>query len=342
MVASEPTVAARAIAPMVMRVARSGVEPQAFLRGHDIDPALLTDDEARIPLSKTDGLWEEAARVSGDADFGLHLAEEMQASSFGLFSYLAVMSSTLGVAFERVEGYFGLISDASGYVLATNGTEACVELKEWPGMLPTRQVAEFCLAVLVCYARRHLAEPFGCREVFFRHARPAARSEHERLFGAAVSFGANRSAMVFDRRFLDAPLVTADPRLAAILEPGARAELERLDQRDQGLLGKARHVLFELVRTGNPSLETLARRLGVSARTLQRELAERSTSFRDLLGETQSNVAGRLLLDPALSIAEIAALLGFSEVAAFHRSFKRWTGLTPGQYRSEHRTRAPA
>lgn len=259
-----------------------------------------------------------------------------------MLSYVAVMSATLGVAFERVEAYFGLISDASGYVLSKDDSLASIELKAWPGLLPTRQVAEFCLAVLVCYARRYVSEPFTCREVLFQHERPAKQSEHERVFGTRVRFGAERSALVFDSRWLEAPLVTADPKLAAILEPGARAEIERLGTRNDSGLAQARHALYELVRTGAPTLETLARRLAVSPRTLQRELADLGTSFRDLLGETQSDVAGRLLLDPTLSVAEIAALLGFSEVAAFHRSFKRFTGRTPKQYRDERRGGVPS
>lgn len=322
-----------------MRLATLGLDTRAFLGRRGIEAELLADEAARVPLARTVGIWEEAAELAGDPDFGLHLAEIVQASSFGLFSYLAVTSATWGVAARRVSAYFGLISDASGYELDDSGPIVTFSSRSWSTLPPSRHLAEFALAVVVCSARKYLVRPLVVMEVTFAHDRPASTTEHERIFTAPLAFGRARSGFSFDSSWLGVLLTSADPKLASLLEPGAMAELEQLEAADIPLADRVRRVLAELLREGIPSARATAERLGMAPRSLQRRLAEAGTSFRALLQEEQRSLAERLLAQPSLSIAEVAALLGFSETAAFHRSFQRWTGTTPKRFRLSRRVR---
>jgi AraC-like DNA-binding protein len=202
----------------------------------------------------------------------------------------------------------------------------------------SRQVTEFSLAVLCSYARANLIEPLVVTAVHLPHPKPADTAAHERIFRSHVRFDQSAAAMHFESRFLRVPLRSADSKLATLLEPHAKAELEKLDDSQRGVVDALRPALVRALRcAGTPSLEEMARQLAVSPRTLQRQLSEAGTSFRQLLGEAQSAWAADLLLEPSLGTAEVAALLGFSETAAFHRSFKRWTGLTPHQHRLRNR-----
>jgi AraC-like DNA-binding protein len=99
------------------------------------------------------------------------------------------------------------------------------------------------------------------------------------------------------------------------------------------LTRQVRGLLTEALKAGDPRLETLSQRLGLSARTLQRRLREEGTSHQDLLDEVRSELSRRYLLEPELAICEVAYLLGFSEPSAFHRAFRRWTGVTPKAFR---------
>jgi AraC-like DNA-binding protein len=101
-----------------------------------------------------------------------------------------------------------------------------------------------------------------------------------------------------------------------------------------------RRRIIEALPSGPPALSAVARALGQSPRSLRRHLASEGTSFQRLVEQIRSELAAQHLQDPRLTVSEIAFLVGFSELSPFLRAFRRWTGLTPGEYR--HRGKAPA
>jgi AraC-like DNA-binding protein len=100
------------------------------------------------------------------------------------------------------------------------------------------------------------------------------------------------------------------------------------------LIDQVRNLIAEEFRGGEASLERIADRLGLTPRTLQRKLQELGTSYNDVLDQLRRQLAVRYLREPRMAICEVAYLLGFSEASSFHRAFKRWTGLTPKDFRS--------
>ena len=91
------------------------------------------------------------------------------------------------------------------------------------------------------------------------------------------------------------------------------------------------------ITSGDTRVGTVARRLAMSGRTLQRRLADEGVSYQELLDDARKVTSGRCLMDSALTVGEVAYLVGYSEPAPFHRAFKRWYGMTPEAFRQKNR-----
>jgi len=123
---------------------------------------------------------------------------------------------------------------------------------------------------------------------------------------------------------------TAHPEVAQLSESAVAAYLARIST--GSIVDRVRRVLARTLPQGEPGVPTVARSLDMSARTLQRQLEEQGTTFRDVLNDLRSEMAQAYLLDGRHTIAEVTYLLGFSETAAFSRAFKRWTGVAPSRF----------
>jgi AraC-like DNA-binding protein len=130
----------------------------------------------------------------------------------------------------------------------------------------------------------------------------------------------------------DRPTRAADPVLRDLLEGHARTLMERLE-RAPDPLEDVRAAALAGLRAGRTDLGWIAGRLGTSVRTLQRTLSSRGVHWRALLEELRREAAAEYLRDPALSVDDVAVMLGYAEASTFHRAFRRWTGQSPGAWR---------
>lgn len=162
---------------------------------------------------------------------------------------------------------------------------------------------------------------------------PAHASEYDLLFPCAQVFGAPNSSLVFPARYLSLPLLQDERTLKHFLERSPADLLSRPDEGDS--LSSQLRRLLSRDRTPWPDLEAVAQHLHISPQTLRRHLREEGTSFQALKDELRRDIAIYHLGRADLSLQEIAEQLGFSEPSAFHRAFKKWTGLTPGAYRAQ-------
>jgi AraC-like DNA-binding protein len=169
-------------------------------------------------------------------------------------------------------------------------------------------------------------------EVQFAHQPPRQTSEHLRVFGAPVSFAAPTNALVFDPEFVERQVPSADERLYPIMRRYLEQVLQEMP-RETDELASVRRAVGEIMREGDPKLADVARKIALSPRTLQRRLKEQSLDFKGLVDDTRRRFSLNYLKDPQHTLTEIAYLLGYSEVSAFNRAFKRWTGTTPVSYR---------
>lgn len=291
--------------------------------------------DGSLPHTMELRLWDEAVRLTGDQDFGVHLAEWAVSSALDLFDVLAFAarsSPTLRGHLLLTGRHIHVIHDGIYLSLEEEGDAARLVHGHTPERLGPRQPVEGMLALTLLHGRACVGEDLEPRSVRFAHARPDRVSEQERIFRAPVHYGCARNELVIDRALLDRPQRHADQRLLTLLD------------RQLGTLQPARpdHRRFQdaVMRSiadqmpgGEPVVTVIAEELRVSGRTLQRRLRQEGTSFSALLSEVRSGRALHYLKDRRLSISEVAFLLGFLDVTAFHRAFKRWTGRTPAEYR---------
>jgi AraC-like DNA-binding protein len=333
----EPRLTVRALRPLMSGLTTLGYDPVPLLNRQGIDSEMLLDPDATMPMSVCVGLLAEGVRATGDDNLGLHVAERAELGSFDVHFYAMVSSPTLGAAFERVCRYQRLIHETSEVRLAKSGDRAVLSHRLAGGMPAPRQTAELLIAAWVRAGRAAACTKWSPAEVRFAHRAPRDSREHERFFGAPLRFGTGENALVLPAGLLDLPCRGTDPSLLSLLD---RYAADRLDgPRAATFADRARAALSEEMQTGYVTAHALAARLAVSVRTLHRSLAVEGTSFRRLLDQLRLDIAERHLRDDRMSVAEVAFLVGFSELSAFHRAFKRWTGRTPVAFRAEARTR---
>ncbi|MFT3776218.1 MAG: AraC family transcriptional regulator [Minicystis sp.] len=325
---------------IVAGAAAEGVAPPDLLAAAGIDPGDLADPDGRLPRALEVRLWYEAVRLTGDEAFGVHLSERLPVDSFGAIGFAVRSSPTLGEAYQRVIRYLRLMAQGPVLDLQIEGTMA--RLRHLPPAgepAPARHAVEFLLTNLVVVARHNIDPAFTPKAARFRHPAPARLDEHRRLLGPGLRFGAGHDEVEIDESLLERPQAQAEPALSQVLDQHLSSLLAALPAEDS-FLERARAAIAAELAHGEPALPAIAARLRTSPRSLQRRLQEEGTSLSSLLDRVRTDLAVRYLSESRESIAEVAFLLGFSEVSTFHRAFKRWTGQTPAAYRRDRRSAA--
>lgn len=304
-------------------------------RAVGLNPAVPKDPDARIPFAQIVALYEQAAVMTGDDWFGLRVGEHVDATAFDVLGYSVINSPTFGAALDRVVRYNFIWTNGSCFTVENVNGRTTVEYVYLDESIHERRHdVEMTFAALVVLGRRVTGVDWAPREIRFQHERPPDTSEHERIFQCPILFGAITNDFVFDSSYLNLPIIKADARLCALLDRHANELLARYPREDS-LVERMRTLLKDELNGGDASLEVLAAKLGMSARTLQRKLHALGTSHQELLDEMRKDLALRYLREPGMAVCEVAYLLGFSESSAFHRAFKRWTGSTPSEFRKK-------
>jgi AraC-like DNA-binding protein len=318
---------------LVDAVERAGVARNDLLRSAGIDAARLVEADARFELKEFATVQMRAMDLTHDEALGLHIVERIHDGAFDLISHLVVHAPTLREALGLCLQFQPLVIDDALMTLNETDTTAVLRCH-----LPRtseradRMLAEFSMAGLTRMVRVFGGAGAAPQAASFEHARPGHHREYARLFGDAVSFGQPTTALVFDRAVLDRAQLHQHPELYGVLRSQAQRALDRVAA-ELGPVDQLKRYLLARPPARIPDLSTAARDLGVSARSLRRRLAEDGTTYRSVVRAILANSAVLLLRDPRQTIQQTAHALGFGNVGAFHRAFKRWTGLTPMQYR---------
>lgn len=314
-----------------------GVDAQTLLAAASLSPEQLLDLDARLPPATADRLWHHAARLSGDELLGVHVAEGFSPAELGGLGYAVRSSATVGESYRRVARYLGLLVAVGGLSLQEEGPLTRIQRsmpRDEPR--PCRHAQECLLMSLLLIGRRGTGDAFLPRRVRFAHPAPLAARELLAAFGGPIDFDQPVDELVLETRQLALPLRESEPGLAAVLD-------RHLDEQARVLpagvtrLDRVRSVLLAELRGGEPNVADVARRLSMSSRSLQRYLQQEGTTLQEVLRQLREDLARRHLAEQRESIAEIAFVLGFSDVSTFHRAFKRWTGQTPLAYRAQSR-----
>ncbi|UVE19537.1 AraC family transcriptional regulator [Pseudomonas sp. LS44] len=311
-----------------------------FLGMAGLSPEVLERPEAKIPLSQYTALLEITA-AQCDPNLGLRLGLGLLGgpaggSLLGGFGHAARSAATVRALLDFGSRYMIVHAQANelSWQQSGNQLEVSYRLTD-PSITDRRQDAEYALAVLYTRLRECTARKFELLRVDFAHPQPADITLHQQTFQCPLRFEQPSNTLVWPAAMLDEALVTADPRLFQALLPGLEEERKRR-MADSDLAMRISLAIEADLKGGKVGLDQVATQLCMSKRTLQRRLSELEVEFNELVEEVRQARAIEFVRNSSLSLTEIGMRLGYNEASSFSRAFRRWTGLTPREYRQQH------
>lgn len=280
--------------------------------------------------------WETVEAVTGDPDIGLHLCPHLPVFRGEVLEYLMFSSPTFGEGAKRALKYLRLISDALNVRIVQDekGTRAAVVGTAMDA--PQLRHTEICVVYeLIRFCHSVTENKFKVNRVRLRCSRRSPLAEYERIFGCPMEFEGAESEIWFDPDILNFRSPHWAPDLMQLHEELAEKRLSTIKRED--LIERIRKIFSQRLEMESFELIDVARELKMSPRRLRFELTRAGTSFSKLLSGFRYALARRLLSRTQEPIENIVYLTGFSEPSTFYRAFKRWSGMTPAQYREQRR-----
>ena len=340
-----PTIQVAATAGILEYTAAGGGDVAWVMREAELTLEDLARPEQRVPLRKFVTLIEAASRATGDDCFGAHLGQICGLRELGLPGYLANFAVSVERALTSFARYYYLLGDSTDVRFERRDdrvsfTYHVLDGESWP----RRQDAEQVLTMIVYLIRDWIGPSWKPDAVWFEHDQPANAAELERILGCPLRFNRVTNTVWFDKASAAHPNPKADERLFHLLSwfaesvtggepPGAAPN------------GTFRDQVIASIETcanlGNATIHSVSRALGLEARTFQRRLEAENSSFRELFETYLQRESHKLLARSDLAEKEIAARLGYGSLNSFIRAFRRWNGVTPGEWRSKRVTPSP-
>jgi AraC-like DNA-binding protein len=300
-----------------------------------IGPEQFGNPDTRVPHHLAMRLLEEAVAATGDVTLGLRAGAAFDPADGDVIEHAARSCATLGESMECTARYFRLMNDAAEITIVPEGEYVAWRFRVTDGVRQPPAANDFVIATALGFAKRNAATYEPPVEIRVMHEKPAYAAEYERAFdGAPMRFNAPYNSLIVRKERLAVPMLRANARVAAAFELHARQLVEKL-RRGDTTAGRVREEVAAQLSTGAVSMRVTAKRMGMSVATLRRRLEGESATFAGIVDDIRRELATRYLNEQALTVSEVAFLLGFSSGAAFHRAFRRWTGASPAAFREK-------
>jgi len=330
------TVAIHHVHAILQGPRQRGLDESGILRRADIDPELLRSPFARVSRTQYAALMRTIKRLMRDEFWGL-AEHPMLPGSFAMLCARLIQCPDLGTALKvGLDTMRLMFREIEGRV-SVKGDEVFVHVRRRGGSLGLEY--DFAVGTYIYEAWQLLSWLAGkrvmTRMVSFEHQRQFEGSDQAPVLGSIVRYEQPYSGLVLDASILDWPVVQDADGLAAFTSqlPGNLV----LRYRSRARLDECvRQHIKPHLGNGLPSLEACAVELGMSAQTLRRRLREQGRGYQDICNALRRDAAIEYLRRRDLPLDAIGSMLGFSEISAFHRAFKRWTGVSPGAYRRRY------
>jgi AraC-like DNA-binding protein len=316
--------------PMTMRV----------LEREGIDPDELARPDLRLRHRLVMDLLDAYVQQTGDTTVGLRAGATIDCAELDPMVQASRSCATFREAIQCSARYMHLLSDAAELALIERfggGEHALWRFTVNDGVRQPPSANDFCIMTAAQFAIRHVHVEKPAVEIHFMHDAPADLAPYAVFSASALKFGMPHNGFLIEASQLDRPMRAANAKMQAAFE---RYALEQTQRSSAGVRGRTRDIVVAELRRGDLGMESVAAALSMSTPTLRRRLEDEGTTFTDLVDDVRKELAERYLREPGRSISEIAFLLGFAHAPAFHKAFRRWTGVTPSQHRA--RIGAPA
>lgn len=334
--AEQPTATARAhltaLAGLPAVLERFGVASETLLLQLDLRPEDFQDPERTATFEDLDRLLGACVRRTGCAHFGLLAGQRIGLESLGIAGRLARNAATVGQALQDLSDFFFLQdSGAVPHVTERDGIATFAYSIHATGLRNSDQVYDLAVVAMLNIMRQLCGADWRPDAVLLPRGRPENIRPYREALQAPLRFDAMQAALLFPARWLHRRIPDADPLLRSLLEDRAALDRSRVDSL---LHSEVRRAIRALLVSGDCSRAAVAMRLNMRPRTLVRRLKESGTTYQALLDDTRAQTARQLLHDTRSPVSRIAAALGYDDPTVFTRAFRRWTGLTPREFRA--------
>ena len=306
------------------------VDPAQVFRAAGINPEPYRDPDSRLRAPAIRKLWEQCIKLTNNPCFAFEVGMAAHPGNLHAVGYAWLASRNVREALERLVRYQRLLSTAVVIRLDDDNDELGLVIepsKMWP-----QQGVDALTTAVVAMCREIAYEEFKPLRVEMTRAQPGCAKQLAKYFSCPVRYGAERTCVVFRRDQAEKFLPRQNPALARANDEVALRYIAQMDRAD--VLSRSKLAMIDMLSNGEPSRKALAERLHMSERTLARRLRERGISFRGLLDGVRKELGLGYMEEVRHAVTDVAYLLGFSDQSNFARSFRRWTGFTPSQYRA--------
>lgn len=317
----------------------AGLDVDAIFGRLGYDAAKLGQRDLRTPHQQQAFFWATVEAVTGDPEIGLHLCPHLPPFHGDVIEYLMFSSPTFGEGWTRAIKYLRLISDALDIALIQDEQGMRARVTATTLEAPQLRHTEICVIYEMIQFAKTVSDNRGNpQRLSLRISQRAPLEEYEKVFGCPVVFEQLHSEIWFAPEILSYRSARCDPDLLYLHEELAQKRLNKLMRLD--LVERIRAVFARRLELHDCELEDVAKELDMPPRRLRFELTQAGTSFSDQLSDFRYALAKKLLRTTQEPIENIVYLTGFSEPSTFYRAFKRWSGMTPVQYREQRTSKS--
>lgn len=316
------------------RAKEAGLDLGLLLKKAGLTLHQIEDPGVRFRVQHQISFLNFAADALEDDLLGFHLAQSPDLRELGLLYYVSASSETLSIALQRAARYSSIINE--GVALKYIDDKEITIAFQYVGVSrhKDRHQIECFMTLLIRLCRQLTGHRVVPSRVSLTHRRNNSSIELDKFFGVNIEFGGAVDEVAFAPTIKETPVVSADPYLNKYLIAHFEEALSRRPTNRGSFELRVENAIVPLLPHGKVRMNEIARQLGVSPRSLTRQLSIEGLSFSDVLEDLRSDLAKRYLAEEDPSISQIAWLLGYQEVSAFTHAFKRWTGTTPREARS--------
>ena len=312
----------------------AGVDLALLLKKAGLTLHQIENPDVRLKVKDQINFLNLAADALNDDFLGFHLAQSPDLRELGALYYVSASSEMLGIALQRTARYSSIINEGVS-IRYVDGKDVVMAF-HYVGVSrhKDRHQIEFFITALIRLCRQLTGLRVAPSRVSITHRRNNSCSEFVEFLGCDVEFGEAVDEIAFGATVRQMPVVSADPYLNKLLIRYFEEALARRPTNRGSFQTTVENAIVPLLPHGKVRVSEIARRLGVSQRSLARRLSSEGLTFSDVLDSLRTDLAERYLSEVDLSISQIAWLLGYQEVSALTHAFKRWTGTTPREARS--------
>ncbi len=330
------------------QVAAQNYDVNELLESVGIDPAEIRH-QTEFPAKKFGYLYQRIMYITQDEYFGMPSGGRLPNGAFRMMCHAIIQCRNLGHAIRRASDFHEIVKGTKikpklekkgRFAKVTFAGLDSLDKSEVEELIASEPPSSICTSLSMWhhFTSWLIGERLELRAAYFKFPEEEAIPGIQTKFQSELRFSQHDNAMVFPARYLEYPIIQTEETLHGFLKT-APYQLLVMEDDSTSLKSQIVALIGRDFSMPIPTAKQVADTLNMSLSKLRRRLLEEDTTFQQIKDECRKKTAVNYMNSPQLSINDVAGLMGFEETSAFFRSFKRWTGMTPGEYRQSEQYR---